>query len=57
MRSFTYGTVFGIVIATVGFSGVANLLDQGVLFIKNNVSSMASKQQPFTLEQPTQHRN
>ena len=30
MKNFILGTVFGIVIATVGFSGIAKLLDNGV---------------------------
>jgi hypothetical protein len=30
MKSFIFGTVFGIIIATVGFSGIARMLDNGV---------------------------
>jgi len=30
MKNFLIGTVFGIVIATVGFSGVAKMLDNGI---------------------------
>ena len=30
MRAFVLGTVFGIVISTVGFNGVAKLLDASV---------------------------
>jgi hypothetical protein len=30
MREFFIGTVFGIVIATVGFSGIAKMLDNGI---------------------------
>lgn len=30
MKNFIIGTVFGIVIATIGFSGVAHLLDKAV---------------------------
>jgi len=30
MRSFILGTIFGIVVATVGFSGIAKMLDNGV---------------------------
>jgi hypothetical protein len=30
MKTFIIGTVFGIVIATVGFSGIARMLDNGV---------------------------
>lgn len=34
MRNFILGTLFGIVIATVGFSGIARLLDNGVNKVK-----------------------
>lgn len=30
MKNFLVGTVFGIVVATVGFSGIAKLLDNGI---------------------------
>ena len=30
MKNFILGTLFGIVIATVGFGGIAKLLDNGV---------------------------
>jgi len=30
MKNFILGTIFGIVISTVGFSGIAKLLDNGV---------------------------
>jgi hypothetical protein len=40
MRNFIIGTVFGIVIATIGFSGVARLLDGGV----NKVKAIANEQ-------------
>ena len=40
MRNFIVGTIFGIVIATIGFSGVARLLDSGV----NKVKSVAHEQ-------------
>lgn len=30
MKSFIIGTVFGIVISTVGFTGIARMLDNGV---------------------------
>jgi hypothetical protein len=30
MKSFIIGTIFGIVIATVGFSGIARMLDNGI---------------------------
>lgn len=30
MKNFILGTLFGIVVATVGFDGIAKLLDNGV---------------------------
>ena len=30
MKAFILGTVFGIVVATVGFSGIARILDHGI---------------------------
>ena len=30
MKTFIMGTIFGIVVATVGFSGIARMLDNGV---------------------------
>ena len=30
MKTFILGTVFGIVVSTVGFSGIAKMLDNGV---------------------------
>jgi len=30
MKGFILGTVFGLVLATVGFSGIAKMLDKGV---------------------------
>lgn len=34
MKNFLVGTVFGIVISTVGFSGITKLLDNGVTKVK-----------------------
>ena len=41
MRSFIIGTVFGIVVATVGFSGIARLLDRGVDTVKTQTQDLA----------------
>ena len=30
MKNFIFGTIFGIVIATVGFGGIARMLDHGI---------------------------
>jgi hypothetical protein len=35
MRAFIAGTVFGLVLATVGFSGIARMLDKGVDKVKS----------------------
>lgn len=34
MKNFILGTIFGIVIATIGFGGIARLLDNGVSKVK-----------------------
>ena len=41
MRNFILGTVFGIVIATVGFGGIARLLDRGVDTVKTQTQDLA----------------
>jgi hypothetical protein len=30
MKTFIYGTVFGIIVATIGFTGIARMLDKAV---------------------------
>lgn len=30
MKNFIFGTIFGIVISTVGFTGIARMLDNGI---------------------------
>ena len=41
MKSFILGTVFGIVISTVGFSGVARMLDNGIQKTKDIATETA----------------
>jgi hypothetical protein len=41
MINFIVGTVFGITVATIGFTGVANVLDKGVNATKEAVSTVA----------------
>lgn len=41
MKAFIAGTVFGLVLATVGFSGIARMLDRGVDTIKTQSQEMA----------------
>jgi uncharacterized membrane protein YtjA (UPF0391 family) len=38
---FILGLIIGIVVATVGFSGIANLLDNGVSKVKQTVVEQA----------------
>ena len=41
MKAFIIGTVFGLVLATVGFSGIARMLDKGVDTIKTQSQEIA----------------
>ena len=42
MKSFVLGTVFGILICTVGISGIARILDNGVARVQE-VTKEAAK--------------
>jgi hypothetical protein len=42
MKMFVFGTIFGIVITTVGFSGVARMFDNGVAKVQQ-VTKEAAK--------------
>jgi hypothetical protein len=41
MKAFIAGTIFGLVLATVGFSGIAKILDHGVTTVKEKSVEMA----------------
>jgi hypothetical protein len=41
MKSFIIGTIFGLVLATVGFGGIAKMLDRGVDSVKEKSVEMA----------------
>ena len=41
MKSFIMGTVFGLILATVGFSGIARMLDKGVETVKTQSTELA----------------
>jgi hypothetical protein len=41
MRSFILGTIFGLILATVGFSGIARMLDKGINTVKTQSEDMA----------------
>ena len=43
MKNFIAGTFFGIVIATIGFTGLAKLLDNSVEKVKSSVQEHANK--------------
>lgn len=41
MRNFILGTIFGIVISTVGLSGIARLVDKSVTHTKTLIEETA----------------
>ena len=41
MKTFIYGTVFGIVVATVGFAGIARMLDKAVTVTKTQAVELS----------------
>lgn len=41
MKTFIAGFVLGVVVATVGVSGVANILDKGVTTVKTHSQELA----------------
>lgn len=41
MKSFIIGTIFGLVLATVGFGGIARMLDKGIDTVKTQSQEMA----------------
>jgi hypothetical protein len=41
MKSFILGTIFGLILATVGFSGIARMLNKGVDTVKEKSVEMS----------------
>lgn len=41
MKGFVLGTIFGLILATVGFSGIARIMDKGVDQVKTTSQEMA----------------
>lgn len=41
MKTFILGTIFGLVLATVGFTGIARIFDKGVDTIKTQSQELA----------------
>lgn len=43
MKNFLLGCVFGIVIATVGFTGLATMADKGITSFKQVITTKAAE--------------
>ena len=41
MKNFIFGMVFGIIVATVGFSGIARMADKGLQQIQTQSKELA----------------
>jgi hypothetical protein len=41
MKNFVYGTIFGIIVATVGVTGIARMLDKAVDKTKETASELS----------------
>ena len=41
MKAFILGTIFGLILATVGFSGIAKILDRVVETVKTQSQELA----------------
>lgn len=41
MSKFIYGTIFGIIVATIGFAGIARMLDKAVNVTKTQAVEMS----------------
>jgi hypothetical protein len=41
MKNFVIGTIFGIVVATVGFTGIARVMDKAVNVTKDQAKDLA----------------
>jgi hypothetical protein len=41
LKNFIFGTIFGIVVATVGFTGIARVLDKAVVVTKEQAEKAA----------------
>lgn len=41
MKNFAFGVIFGLVLATVGFSGIARIMDKGVDTLKTQSQELA----------------
>ena len=41
MKNFVYGTIFGIIVASVGFTGIARMLDKAVVKTKETATELS----------------
>lgn len=39
--NFVYGFIFGLIVSTVGFSGVARMMDHGIETVKSQAQTLA----------------
>ena len=39
--NFVYGFIFGLIVSTVGFSGVARMMDHGIDTVKSQAQTLA----------------
>lgn len=42
MKEFIFGIIFGIIVSTVGFTGIAKLFDSGVHKLQETVKEQAT---------------
>lgn len=41
MKMFVLGVIFGLILATVGFSGIARIMDKGIDTVKTQSQELA----------------
>lgn len=56
MKSFLFGTVLGVSVGTVGFTGMAPMMDDGVRFIQTQTIN-AVQNRELNKPQPQQSQN
>ena len=39
--NFVYGFIFGLIVSTVGYSGVARMMDHGIETVKSQAQTLA----------------
>jgi hypothetical protein len=41
MKTFIWGVIFGVIVSTVGFSGLAKMLDNCLVLVKNQSETLS----------------